>query len=166
MRIKKLRQKFLALAAAISIPLGFAAIVAPAASASDAAPCGGDYCSVYNSEYGYLYDSDNILYAGSSITPFAFLNERTWDGRDVYEMYERTTAKCITWAGTEPENIFTLTGCTPGSADQEFFYNADQYLISVGATSDFGPFSCMIAAVAPTAHVCSQEPTDLEVWTL
>jgi hypothetical protein len=174
MRIKRLRQKFLALAAGIGITFSLTAVVAPPASASDTAPCSG-YCTVYNNTFSpdyllYLWDSNNILLdEETSSIPFAFLNERTWDGRDVYEMYERTTAKCITWSGSETDNIFRLTSCTPGSADQEFFYNANEYLVNVGATGYFGPFYCMIAKPptdGPYAGQCSTSPTNWEIWNL
>jgi hypothetical protein len=173
MRTKGLRQKLVALAAGIGITFSLAAIVAPPASASDAAPCSG-YCSVYNntafSSLVYLWDSDNILLdETASAIPFAFLNESTWDGRDVYEMYEKTTAKCITWSDSETDNYFYLTGCIPGDAEQEFFYNANDYLVSVGATGYFGPFSCMVAnepGEGPFAKPCSTYPTDFLIWNL
>jgi hypothetical protein len=172
MRIIGLRQKALALAAGIGITFSLAAIVAPPASASDTIPCSG-YCDVFNTAYPpqvYLWDSDNILLdeTNSSIG-FAFLNETTWDGRDVYEMYEKTTAKCITWSDSESDNYFSLSDCTPGNAEQEFFYNADGYLVSVGATGYFGPFSCMASNPSgdgPKAVVCSTFPTDRLIWNL
>jgi hypothetical protein len=174
MRTKGVRQKFLALAAGIGITLGLTAIAAPAASASDAAPCSG-YCYVKDTQvavYGtvYLWDSANVLEdSNTSAISFAFLNESTWDGRDVYEMYEATTAKCITFSDSKTDDYFYLMGCNPGDAEQEFFYNADHYLVSVGATSLFGPFSCMRATISggdTYAVVCTSTTPAYETWTL
>jgi hypothetical protein len=172
MRTKGLHQKIFALAAGIGITFGLTAIAAPAASASDA-PCSG-YCYVYDSlgydPAVYLWDSDNVLEDSStSAISFAFLNESTWDGRDVYEMYEATTAKCITFSGSKTDGYFSLADCSPGSAEQEFFYNADDYLVSVGATSAFGPFACLIATISGgdtyAAECASSSPPD-ETWAV
>jgi hypothetical protein len=174
MRIKGPRQKLLVLAAGICITFGLTTVAAPVASASDA-PCSG-YCYVYNDQvtnYGkvYLWDSANVLYdSKTQAISFAFLNESTWDGRDVYEMYEATTAKCITFSDSATDNYdFTLNPCSKGSAEQEFFYNADDYLVSVGATSAFGPFSCMIADPSgerPYAVVCTSSTAPYLTWSL
>lgn len=177
MSIRKHVSRMTTIAVAIAASGTFLATGASAALASPAAPATTYTEYVLTDESGQvLTDVDGLTVWSPSSgldTAFEFRNPSTYNGKDVYELYDPLTNKCVAWLGSEA-NLFGESGCVTADHSEDFWYNAinnPNYtkMFNVEATVYYGDNRCLSAlGVGDESGVAAYKCSDgsaQQYWT-